>query len=260
MAEASRTINSSLYCSSQSGSQSAAEGPEREKRKKLPQPGYYSWQEKIMNGHSFSLFLSLWPHKSNICGWKQSSKAPWIVFLFTFQRGKAENRNSLTSNRQNIYAWCSWLRQPRQTDQHAAMCVISQILHTLSDLKQCLKHSEAERCLQTRSRGQQHTSQEISIRGGGSQRRIWVLHKTQIWMRGNDCEACGNRKVKVWKSWFSQKRTCMEWNYFRNGHKCVDMIYKCVQRFVHDFGRSQMRFPIHTQMSNKCTHHNLNKY
>ncbi len=57
--------------------------------------------------------------------------------------------------------------------------------------------------------------------------------------------------------------SCIVWREIRlkNGHKCVlhdlqvkNKIYKCVQRFVRDFGFSQMRVPIHTQIPN-----NLNR-
>lgn len=47
------------------------------------------------------------------------------------------------------------------------------------------------------SRSQQHTSQEILIRGGGSSGRVWDYHETLIWLGGNCFEAFGNRNVKV---------------------------------------------------------------
>lgn len=69
------------------GSQSASEGPEKEREEKLTEAGYYSWQEKIMNGHSLFPSLPLLSlHMSSICGWKKSSEH-WIIFLLTVPEG-----------------------------------------------------------------------------------------------------------------------------------------------------------------------------
>lgn len=61
---------------------------QKRRKEKLTEAGYYSWQEKIMNGHSFSLssrllHFSLATHVKYL--WVETViKAPWIVFLFTF--------------------------------------------------------------------------------------------------------------------------------------------------------------------------------
>lgn len=100
-----------FYCFTKWKSGKHLRGQKRRKEK-LFEAGYYSWQEKIMNGHSFSLFSSLFlsSHICQIFVGGNSLKPHGLFFFSLFQRDGGKHKISDYSC-QNIN---TWLRQFRQ--------------------------------------------------------------------------------------------------------------------------------------------------
>lgn len=161
-------------------------------RRKETEAGYYSWQEKIMNGHPFCLYSSslfLSGHTCQIFVGGNSHQNHRGLFFFSLFQRRGGKQKFFDSNRQNIYTWCSRLSRPRQGDT------------VQSGPKQCFTYSEAERRAQTVSRSQQHTSQEILIGGRGSSGRLWVLNLKRkfFWSVGEQERGSWSRFPRGWE-------------------------------------------------------------
>lgn len=150
---------------------------------------------------------------SDICGWKQSSKHDgWFVFsLFQKEEGK---QIFFHYNHQNIYTWCSWLRQCRPSDQHAVTRIVFQIecAHPHAGGSQTMLEVQWGWKLLANN-----TQEPVAHLSGDlirQQKLREVLLKTQIWLRGNSSEALRNRDVRVEEDETSENSYELRFGFF----------------------------------------------
>lgn len=98
---------------------------QRRRKEMLTEAGYYSWQEKIMNGHSlFLLFFPLrlfLPHMSNICGWKKLSEQR------RFSNGRGKTRILWLCSPKHLHLMLSIRTVPTEPHVSHAWCMLDTV-------------------------------------------------------------------------------------------------------------------------------------
>lgn len=163
------------------------------RKETLVETGYYSWQEKIMNGHSFSSQF-LCGHTCQIFVVGNIHQSMVDCFSFHFSREEQGKQKFIDLHRQNIF-YVMLLIKTVQTDSSASSHAYHTVWVSLGTHTPWYADSSTSQ-----------TMPEVVYKQW-AQPGSWLLYETQIWLRGSKfveqgCETWGRRSLPRGKDYF----------------------------------------------------------